>query len=53
MEHDTGKEIEEKLTIKAYICGCVVNPGVYEFENGSRVIDLLNKAGGTKEGSLP
>ena len=48
-ENDTGKEIENKLTIKAYICGCVVKPGVYEFENGARVIDLLNEAGGPKK----
>jgi competence protein ComEA len=48
-ENDTGKEIENKITIKAYICGYVVNPGVYEFENGLRVIDLLNKAGGPKK----
>lgn len=39
-ENSTGNNI------KAYICGCVVNPGVYELENGSRVIDLLNRAGG-------
>jgi competence protein ComEA len=44
-----GKEVEEKFIIEAYICGYVVNPGVYEFENGSRVIDLLNKAGGPKK----
>jgi competence protein ComEA len=45
----TGKEVEEKFTIKAYICGCVVNPGVYELESGVRVIDLLDKAGGPKK----
>lgn len=48
-ENDTGKEIENKITLKAYICGYVINPGVYEFENGPRVIDLLNKAGGPKK----
>jgi competence protein ComEA len=32
--------------IKAYICGEVKKPGVYEIESGSRVIDLLKLAGG-------
>jgi len=36
-------------TIKAYICGEVKNPGVYEIENGVRIIDLLEIAGGQAE----
>jgi competence protein ComEA len=32
--------------LKAYICGEVKKPGVYEIKNGSRVIDLLELAGG-------
>jgi len=35
--------------IKAYICGEVKNPGVYEIKNGARVIDLLKLAGGQSE----
>lgn len=35
--------------IKAYICGAVKNPGVYEVYEGARVIDLLEKAGGQGE----
>ncbi len=33
-------------TIKIDIKGSIVNPGVYELEKGSRVIDAINKAGG-------
>jgi len=36
-------------TIKAYVCGEVKNPGVYETENGTRIIDLLELAGGATE----
>ncbi len=36
-------------TIKAYICGEVKNPGVYEIEDGARIIDLLELAGGQDE----
>lgn len=33
-------------TIKVDISGEVINPGVYELEEGSRVEDLISKAGG-------
>jgi competence protein ComEA len=58
---DTGKKLEgereasdDSLTkssgsLKAYICGEVKKPGVYEIKNGSRVIDLLELAGGQSE----
>jgi competence protein ComEA len=32
--------------IKVYICGSVKDPDVYEMEDGERVVDLLEKAGG-------
>jgi len=38
-------------TVKAYICGEVKNPGVYEIEEGERIIDLLKIAGGQTENS--
>lgn len=38
-------------TIKVYICGEVRNPGVYEIEEGERIIDLLKLAGGQTENS--
>ncbi len=37
---------DEPLLIIVHICGEVVNPGVYEIPEGSRVIDLIEKAGG-------
>lgn len=35
--------------IKVYICGMVKNPGVYEIDEGARIIDLLEVAGGESE----
>jgi len=35
--------------IKAYICGEVKHAAVYEFENGKRIADLLEMAGGATE----
>jgi competence protein ComEA len=32
--------------IEVYITGAVAEPGVYEIEDGDRVVDLLNEAGG-------
>ena len=43
------KEIikENKKGIRVEIKGAVLNPGVYEMEEDSRIIDLINKSGGT------
>lgn len=58
---DTGKKIEGETetsddgltqssgSLKAYICGEVKRPGVYAIKNGSRIIDLLELAGGQGE----
>lgn len=35
--------------LKAHICGEVNDPGVYEIEEGSRIMDLINIAGGHTE----
>ena len=43
------KEVKKIKTFKVDIKGQVVNPGVYELEEGSRVIDVINKAEGLKE----
>ncbi len=37
--------------IKVYICGEVNYPEVYEIENGKRITDLLDMAGGASEGA--
>jgi competence protein ComEA len=44
-----GDLIQSSGIIKAYICGEVKKPGVYEIEKGSRVIDILKLAGGQSE----
>lgn len=40
------EKIEEIILYKVDIKGAVKNPGVYELEQGKRVIDAINKAGG-------
>ena len=42
---------ETPATITVYICGCVLNPGVYELPEGSRICDGLDAAGGFAEGA--
>ena len=39
-------ESEEISTIKIHVVGEVVNPGMYEIEEGARIDDLIKKAGG-------
>lgn len=48
------QETEEEEEIKplfctVYICGAVNNPNVYTLDEGSRIIDVLNMAGGALE----
>ena len=53
---DTGDALSpDKKTdmIKVYICGAVKNPGVYEVDEGARIIDLLEIAGGLNENACP
>ena len=40
---------ESQSTIFVHVCGKVNNPAVYEFENGARVVDAIEKAGGFME----
>ncbi len=64
-EIDTGKQIseeknndselknEERINIYADISGCVEKPGVYEVEEGTRMFQLIEKAGGlTKDADI-
>lgn len=48
---NTNEQQKEKLIqkIKVYICGEINNAGVYELDSNSRVIDLINIAGGTRK----
>lgn len=47
-----GYEYEEQL-LYIYVCGEVVNPGVYMLSGGSRVCDLFDVAGGLTENASP
>lgn len=48
---DSSPETSTPATITVYICGCVLNPGVYELPEGSRICDGLDVAGGFAEGA--
>ena len=43
-EVNNSENNSQKITV--HIVGEINNPGVYELENGARVIDVINKAGG-------
>ncbi|MCR4649599.1 MAG: helix-hairpin-helix domain-containing protein [Lachnospiraceae bacterium] len=51
IETDKEKEGEEKRQRAGYvhICGAVQNPGIYEFCEGDRLFEILDKAGGYDE----
>ena len=44
-ETETDREKEASLLV-VHICGAVINPGVYALPEGSRVVDVLEAAGG-------
>jgi competence protein ComEA len=46
---DKNTEIKSADKIKVYICGYVNNPGVYEIDEGSRLVDLIKLCGGTDQ----
>lgn len=56
-QEDSGKETEKPETLDneppenvvVYVCGAVVNPGVYELSEGSRIDDAVTAAGGFSE----
>lgn len=39
----------EMAVIKVYVCGHIKTPGVYDIRDGSRLVDLINLAGGATE----
>lgn len=50
------EQIKEEIPsnkVFVHICGAVNKPGVYELEEGSRVIDGINMAGGVNEEACP
>lgn len=45
--------ITSDTEIFVYVCGQVMNPGVYSFKQGDRICDAIEKAGGiTSEGNI-
>lgn len=50
MQSNTDKKINNK-EVKVYVTGLVKSPGVYSMNDGDRIIDALNKAGGPLEGA--
>lgn len=44
--NDTNGTATESSTVIVDICGCVSNPGVYELDEGMRVVDVVEMAGG-------
>ena len=48
---ENKEEVKKETKIRVDIKGLINKPGVYEMDIGSRVIDLINKAGGLKEGA--
>lgn len=50
-KEEVKKETKEEIKIRVDIKGLINKPGVYEMDSSSRVIDLINKAGGLKEGA--
>ncbi len=56
MDTQTGNETDSESTdtqkevhLVVYVCGAVVNPGVYELEPGSRICHAVKAAGGFLE----
>lgn len=48
-EDEKREKVEEKKTIFVHVCGGVKKEGVYELEEGSRVVDAIRKAGGLQK----
>ncbi|WP_350342517.1 helix-hairpin-helix domain-containing protein [Proteinivorax tanatarense] len=47
LDEDKDEKLDEKIII--HVTGFVNNPGVYQLNEGDRVIDAINKAGGVLE----
>lgn len=58
-ERDKENSVEEEqrqisdASVYVYICGHVVNPGVYELPEGSRVFEAIEAAGGVSDSGVP
>ena len=46
VEKLSSEDIDEEDSICVYVCGAVENEGVYEFDEGARIVDAVGAAGG-------
>lgn len=49
MQQPADKTTETELTVTVYVCGAVRHPGVYTLEDGLRIADAIEAAGGFKK----
>lgn len=49
LEETGAIQTEEAVLLYADICGAVQTPGVYELEEGARIFQLIEKAGGLRQ----
>lgn len=47
-----GEQVEKSASLMVHVAGAVNSPGLYSLEEGSRVADAVEKAGGPSEGAL-
>lgn len=45
----SGESTTEPLKLCVYVCGCVMNPGVYELDENMRIYQAIEMAGGLAE----
>ena len=45
----SNETMEDDVTIYVHICGAIVNPGVYEVSEDTRIVDLIEVAGGLEQ----
>ncbi len=48
-ETEESDGVKEEKTCLVYVCGAVVAPGVYELDDGSRIYEAVELAGGFME----
>lgn len=52
-QDEAQMESELQQTVFVYVCGAVLNPGVYKMETGSRVFQAVELAGGLLDEAAP
>lgn len=52
VEDNEEEEIQDIIYISVYVCGAVQEEGVYELEEGSRIFEAIELAGGSTEEAM-